>query len=246
MNIRQAICNDFHGNDKRKAAKVATEDSDAADSPDGFSNGSGIPVGPRRSRRLIWISVTVLVIIAVTFASGLALGAILTKGQMSFQSPSSALTSTPTVTEDNNVISTATLAPSQSPTPEMTLTPKPKSTLPPLPRPTATPGVSWYLAVWPKKCNCSRNLQLTPEVSIWRTGSQYYVFVTTTPGAYIQFRMTDPDGITFTNNWEQAVANSAGHWSIRVTAPSGPGFALLQARTNKGGYADASVACMNN
>lgn len=157
---------------------------------------------------------------------------------------SSASTTTPTITvlPTESPISTATPSPSpRQPTP--TSPPSP----PPQPTATPTPSNPWYQAPWRAKCNCSRgNIQLTSQVPTWTAGRQYYVFVTTTPGSHIQFRMTAPNGVVTENNWAQSVADPAGNWSIQVTAPSGPGFALLQARTDKGAYADTSVACLNN
>lgn len=159
-------------------------------------------------------------------------------------SPPGASTATPTVIvlSTESPISIATPSPSpRQPTPT---SPPP---LPPQPTATPTPSTPWYQAPWPAKCNCSHgNIQITSQVPTWTAGRQYYVFVTTTPGAHIQFRMTAPNGVVSENSWEQSVADPAGNWSIQVTAPSGPGFALLQARTDKGAYADTSVVCINN
>lgn len=203
--------------------------------------------GALNSKPIVLVAL-VAAILLVACSSGAVLGAVFTHSPLPFLASSTR--SIPSATATMPSLAVATDTPTQTPLPAATSKPTPRPatpTSPSRPRPTATQGLPWYEAPWPAKCNCSRgNLQLTPEVTIWTAGKQYYVFVTTTPGAHIQFRMTAPNGTITENNWEQSIADPAGNWSIKLIAPSGPGFALLQARTDKGAYGDTSVACMNN
>lgn len=234
--------------------------ADSGKNRDGSADTVNLTAGSSRKRYLgvrlpdwvtrrapVWLVGIMLVVLLVTCIAGAALGVGFTSGLLPLfgTNPKSAVVPTATGTSAASVLILATSTPLSVTSPKPTPTSRPTPSLPPAP--TATPSILWYQAPWPVKCNCTRgNLQVTPEVTIWTAGHQYYVFVKTTPGAHIQFRMTAPNGVTSENNWEQSVADPAGDWSILLTAPSGPGFALLQARTDKGAYADTSVACMNN